>query len=235
MLKAASLTTALLCAVAGVSAQRSVSTPRPDLVGRAFDARVVRIADGDTVDAVPAGELRPIRLRLQGVDAPELGEVFSTEAQTFLRTLIFDQRVHVDGGDVDRYGRLVARITIGGKDASVELLRMGLACHAYTRDATLATEESAARKSGRGFWAAAAKKPECVARQSPAASRPVPPAKTPPAQTPRVAAGYRGNVSSGIYHATWCPNFNCRNCTRVFSTEAEAKAAGFRPAADCAR
>ena len=89
MLKAASLTTALLCAVAGVSAQRSVSTPRPDLVGRAFDARVVRIADGDTVDAVPAGELRPIRLRLQGVDAPELGEVFRNRSFLILGGLQF--------------------------------------------------------------------------------------------------------------------------------------------------
>jgi micrococcal nuclease len=233
MLKAAIVAIAVACTIVGLSAQGSASTPRRDLVGRTFDARVVRVADGDTVDAVPAGELRPIRIRLQGVDAPELGEVFSNEAQVFLRTLVFDQRVRVEGRDVDRYGRLVARINVSGKDASVELLRVGLACQAYARDTALATEEAQARKSGRGFWAATAKKPACVARQTSTAVRAAPPAKSAPA-APRVAAGYRGNVSTGVYHATWCPNFNCRNCTRLFSTQAEANAAGFRPAADCA-
>lgn len=233
MPRLAALIVAFACAGVCVSAQRANSTPRPDLVGRQFEARVVRVADGDTFDAVPSGELKPIRIRLQGVDAPELGEVFASDAQTLLRALILDQRVRVDGRDLDRYGRLVARVHAGGKDASVELLRTGLACHAYARDTTLAAEEVQARKSGRGFWAATASKPACTTRQATNA-RPAPPPSGTPA-TPRVAAGYRGNVSSGVYHATWCPNFNCRNCTRLFTTEAEAKAAGFRPAADCAR
>lgn len=146
-------------------AQRNRSAVgRRDLVGKQFDARVVRVADGDTLDAIPAGESQQIRIRLQGIDAPELGEVFSREAQTLLRTLVFDQRVRIEGKDLDRYGRLVARVW-AGKDASVELLRAGLACHAYARDEALSREERQARTAGRGFWAAAAKKPACVSRR----------------------------------------------------------------------
>jgi micrococcal nuclease len=215
--------------------QRGVpGAERRDLVGRTFDARVVRIADGDTLEAIPAGETRPVRIRLHGVDAPELGEAFSREAQTLLRTLVFDQRVRVEGRDLDRYGRVVARITTSGKDASSELVQAGLACHAYARDTALATQEAQARTSGRGFWSPTAKKPACVARTAFSALRPpVPTRPTSPTAASRVPAGYRGNVSAAVYHASTCPNANCRNCTRLFTTEAEAKAAGFRPAGDC--
>jgi methylphosphotriester-DNA--protein-cysteine methyltransferase len=42
-----------------------------------------------------------------------------------------------------------------------------------------------------------------------------------------------GNVKSRVYHRSSCRNYTCQNCTRVFQSEAEAKAAGFRPAGDC--
>jgi endonuclease YncB( thermonuclease family) len=208
---------------------------RPDLVGRTFEARIVRIADGDTLEAVPLGETRPIRIRLHGVDAPELGEAFSRDAQTLLRSMVFDQRVRVEGVDMDRYGRVVARISYGGKDASTELVRAGLACHAYARNAALANEEALARSGKKGFWAPAAKKPACVDRTafSAVTSRPAPARPPSPSAKSRLPAGYRGNVSAGVYHASTCPNANCRNCTRLFTTEAEARAAGFRPAGDC--
>jgi endonuclease YncB( thermonuclease family) len=156
----------LLMAVSvGGSAQRGKSvTGRHDLVGRDFDARVARVADGDTIEATPSGEQRPVRIRLQGIDAPELGEVFGRESLTHLRLLMVDQIVRVSGRDMDRYGRLVARVTVKGQDASVAMLRAGLACHAYARDASLAREESAARSAGMGFWSATVPKPRCVTR-----------------------------------------------------------------------
>jgi endonuclease YncB( thermonuclease family) len=234
----------VLGAVGVLSAQRGTSgTGRRDLVGKQIDARVVRVADGDTLEAIPVGEQRPIRIRLQGVDAPELGEVFSGDAIALLRTLVFDQRVRVSGRDMDRYGRLVARVTITGQDASAALVRAGLACHSYSRDAALAREESQARAAGAGFWARTAKKPQCVERtafsaRERQASAPPGSGGAPsvsPNQPRRAPATvhFRGNVSSGLYHASTCPNANCRNCSRLFQSEAEAKLAGFRPAGDC--
>ena len=51
--------------------------PLHTLVGRTIDARVVRIADGDTLELVPAGQRERVRVRLEGVDgwhwrSPEL-------------------------------------------------------------------------------------------------------------------------------------------------------------------
>jgi micrococcal nuclease len=239
-------------------AQRGAADPeRRDLVGKQFDARVVRVADGDTLEAVPVGESRPIRMRLQGVDAPELGEAFSREAMAHLRTLVFDKHVRVDGRDLDRYGRLVARVQFAGQDASVALVRAGLACHSYAPDPALAREESIARAAGAGFWLSTATKPQCVERTAFSAKslrdggRPVPPpAITPRSKGPGLAAPataqrpntdgareprlqFRGNTNSRLYHASTCPNFNCRNCTQLFATEEQARAAGFRPSPDC--
>lgn len=228
------------------TAQRGAAgPPRQDLVGRHFEARVVRIADGDTLEAIPVGESRPIRIRLQGVDAPEIGEVFSREAMALVRSLLFDQRVRVEGHGIDRYGRLISRMIRGDADASVHLVRVGLACHAFAYDDALAREESQARAGRVGFWATSAKKPECVTRTAFSASSrngfplapPAPPdrQRKGPAPSPPASSQFRGNTSSLVYHASSCPNFMCRNCSRVFTSEAEAKAAGFRPANDCLR
>ena len=240
MLTRVTVLVVLSAAAAGAAAvQRDQAVERRDLMGKPFDAKVVRIADGDTLEAVPAGESRTVRIRLHGVDAPEVGEEFSREAQALLRALLLNRQVRVEGRDIDHYHRLVARVWAGA-DASVELLRAGLACHAYARDAALAREEAQARAGGRGFWAPAAKKPACVTETSisarnrassrgPSGSNAQESGKAP---SP-VVAGYRGNVGSGLYHASTCPNAACRNCTRLFTTEAEARAAGFKPAGDC--
>jgi micrococcal nuclease len=225
----------LLCIVAALAAspllaQRGVSeTNRHDLVERQFDATVVRVADADTLEVIVSGETRPIRIRLEGVDAPEQAEVFSREATARLRTLTLNRAVRVVGKDVDRYGRLIARVSSNGTDASRDLVRAGLACHAYAYDATLARDESDARAAGAGFWSARTK-PACVTRTAFSARTN---ATRPPAEPLASAGSFRGNVNSHLYHAPSCRNYTCRNCTRVFATEAEAKAAGFRPAADC--
>ena len=222
----------LWLAAALIAVSTVVAAQAPTLVGKTFEATVVRIADGDSVEILKIGEAARVRVRLEGVDAPELGEVFSRDAQDFLRRLALDRRVSVSGRDVDRYGRLVARVAVAGQDLSLALLNAGLACQRFATDTVLAAAESRARSSGVGFWAAnATTKPQCVARSRggvPAVTAPPPTVASPDAQV-------RGNVSSGLYHRASCPNFRCRNCTRVFASARDAEAAGFKPAGDCQR
>ena len=198
------------------------------LVGTSFDAKVVGVVDGDTIDVLRGGNDR-LRIRLEGIDCPESGEPFSQVARNQTRVLAFDQVVRVSGRDVDQYGRLVARIVVDRKDVSVELVAAGLACHfkRYSSDPILARAESDARSQGRGFWAPSAQKPACVAREAGTiASSLLSPAA---AATGRVI----GNVNSRVYHLPTCRNATCKNCTRPFASRAEAQAAGFRPAGDC--
>jgi endonuclease YncB( thermonuclease family) len=213
-----------LCAIAaGITVSGQVGA----LVGTRFEAKVVSIVDGDTFDAVPLdSKLETIRIRLHGIDTPERGEPFSTAATRSARVLLFDRRVTVDGRDVDRYGRLVARVSVAGDDAGTALVLAGLACHyvAYSSDALLAAAEADARRHRRGFWAPSAQRPPCAIEAL----------RTAEGRTARPgAAVFHGNTSSRVYHAPSCRNYNCRNCTRPFSSEEEARAAGFRPAGDC--
>ena len=134
------------------------------LVGQSLSGTAIGIADGDTVRIRLDGTNRVIRIRLEGIDAPETGEPFSTQARNATRVLMFDKKVQVKATDVDNYDRLVARVVVDGKDSSIQLLQAGLACH-FTRfknDAVLAQAQLDARASGKGFWAAGAPKPRCV-------------------------------------------------------------------------
>jgi len=122
-----------------------------DLAGLTFNAHVVGIVDGDTLDVLKADTKRTVRIRLDGIDTPERGEPFTQQARNLTRVLAFDQDVIVVGKDVDRYGRLVARVRLGRMDLSVEIVTAGLACHflRYSSDPVLATAEADARSAGR--------------------------------------------------------------------------------------
>ena len=227
------IASALLVAVLAVTSSVTLASASQEMrkrVGKPFNGLVVTVADGDTVEVIPEGEPAPIRLRLEGIDTPELDEPYGRDAMIYTRILLLKKRVHVEGHDVDRYERLVARVTTAGRDVSLALLQVGLACHfrQFSSDPALARAAERARSQGSGFWAPSAPKPRCTG----AAAKP--PAAKPPATAP-TSLTFRGNVNSRLYHAATCANANCPNCSRVFSSEAEARAAGFTPARDCVR
>lgn len=222
---------ALLFAVVAITAGVTFASASQEMskrVGKPFNGLVVTVADGDTVEVIPDGEPAPIRIRLEEIDTPELNEPYGRDAMIYTRILLLKKRVHVEGHDVDRYQRLVARVTTAGRDVSLALLQMGLACHfkQFTSDPALAKAAERARAQGSGFWAPSAPKPRCTGA---AATKP------PASATTQGNLTFRGNVNSRLYHAATCANANCGNCTRVFSSEAEARAAGFTPAGDCLR
>src|SRR5688572_20822129 len=90
-----------------------------------------RLSDGDTVH-VSLADHTTFRIRLDGIDAPEKGEPYSNDARNATRVMLFMRSAEIRGTSVDRYGRLVARIVVGGTDTSIELVERGLACH-FTR------------------------------------------------------------------------------------------------------
>ena len=221
---------ALLAALLAINASITLASASQEMrkrVGKPFNGLVVTVADGDTVEVIPDGEQAPIRIRLEEIDTPELDEPYGRDAMIYTRILLLKKRVHIEGHDVDRYERLVARVTTAGRDVSLALLQMGLACHfsQFTSDPALARAAERARAQGSGFWARSAPKPRCTGAA----------AKPPAGATPQGDLTFRGNVNSRLYHAATCANANCANCTRVFSSEAEARAAGFTPAGDCLR
>jgi micrococcal nuclease len=87
----------------------------PAMPSDAFAARVVRVVDGDTLLATPAGQSDAVRVRIIGVDTPETVKpdtpvrCYGPQASAFTKHLLPAGTVihaaHEPGGDVDRYGR----------------------------------------------------------------------------------------------------------------------------------
>ena len=121
-------------------------------IGQTFTAPVSRVADGDTITVVQGGATT--RIRLDGIDTPEMDQAFGVQARTFTSLRVSDRQVVVTVHDIDRYGRFVGRVEIDGVDLSVALVSEGLAWH-YTRysdDAVLARAEAEARAKKGGLW-----------------------------------------------------------------------------------
>jgi len=124
-------------------------------VGQTFTARVVEVTDGDTYD-VRRSDGGTATIRLHGVDAPETRQPYGRAATRAARGYLQGENVRVTVEDVDRYGRIVGSIVVGGADLGALLVGGGHAWH-YDRYAPNATElrrlEQQARNAGRGLWA----------------------------------------------------------------------------------
>ncbi len=122
------------------------------------EVRVERVVDGDTVDVRIGG--REERVRLIGVDAPELGQgVWGERAREVLRRWVEGRVVRLERDVVerDRYGRVLAYVWVDGRLVNEELLREGVAM-LYTVPPNvrhverLRRAQEEARAAGRGVW-----------------------------------------------------------------------------------
>jgi micrococcal nuclease len=116
--------------------------------------KVSRVIDGDTVDVVLASGL--IRVRLQGIDAPERNQPGGRAAQRWLQKRLQGRVVYLEPVSQDRYDRMVAVVFDGEVDINQELVTAGYAW-AYRRymkrsNAELCSLEFAARKARIGLW-----------------------------------------------------------------------------------
>jgi endonuclease YncB( thermonuclease family) len=90
---------------------------------------VVDVIDGDTIEVDGVG-----RVRLVGVDTPEMGDCGYDAARDQLAALVLGESVQlVHGGvdDRDRYDRLLRYVDVDGVDAGLLLIEEGLAVSRY--------------------------------------------------------------------------------------------------------
>ncbi|MDX5347642.1 MAG: thermonuclease family protein [Hymenobacteraceae bacterium] len=116
--------------------------------------KVVAVKDGDTIELLRGKET--IKVRLQGVDAPEKKQAYGEQAKQFTSDLVFGKNVKLIVHNTDRYGRTVGTIILpDGRSLNEELVKNGFAWHykAYSKDVKLANLEADARRFKRGLWA----------------------------------------------------------------------------------
>lgn len=133
------------------SAERN--QPKAVQVVERFSGKVVRVSDGDTCD-VEVGPGKTVRVRIYGIDAPELSQDFGKESRKYLDRRIFRETVTVEKFYDDQYGRCVGRILLNGQDLALELLREGIVWHyvQYSSDQSYSIAERLAREAQKGVW-----------------------------------------------------------------------------------
>lgn len=191
----------------------------------------VRVIDGDTLD------VGGVRVRLHGVDAPEIGQKCQTSSgkdwdcgtwvSREVRARYQGARASCTPVDRDRYGRVVAVCRIGGVDLGRALVQRGMATAFRKYSDDYVADERRAKRARVGLHAGSF--------QNPAAHRA---ARAVQGDTPSGSCRIKGNISrSGvrIYHL---PGQRFYAATKIrrdqgerwFCSEANARAAGWRKA-----
>ena len=128
----------------------------PASAGPVFSARVTKVVDGDSLEVGYAG--RKIKLRLWGIDAPEIRQAYGKQAKVWLAAMVNGRRIEAQGKDIDLYNRLVALVWVDGRSVNEEMVRQGAAwvyrryCHEQICD-TWQSLQDEARLARRGLWA----------------------------------------------------------------------------------
>jgi micrococcal nuclease len=122
----------------------------------AWEGVVVKVLDGDSLRIRRSGKIEEIRL--YGIDAPEYRQPYSNKAKQYVRRMVNGREVAVEEMDIDRYGRIVALVTLKDRLVNRELVEAGLAwyypryCRRQPLCGELAELEARARRQGRGLW-----------------------------------------------------------------------------------
>ena len=116
--------------------------------------KVIRIWDGDTYDLL-TDDNRTIRIRMEGIDAPEGGMPFYKVSKNYLGELCFGKRVKFKSTGKDHYGRYLGFTYLDdGTELCHEMIKAGLAWHykKHNSDDDLASLEIEAQNAKLKIW-----------------------------------------------------------------------------------
>lgn len=112
--------------------------------------------DGDTchvlIEKIPVSSSEKVKVRLSGIDAPEIKQADGTKAKNFLELLVKDRKVELkcDGQSFDRR---VCKMLVDGLDVNAEMVKNGWAWESvkYSKG-EYKKFQSAAKFSKLGLW-----------------------------------------------------------------------------------
>jgi endonuclease YncB( thermonuclease family) len=121
---------------------------------KVYLAKVTRVFDGDTLWVRPLTGGRYRKLRLDGIDAPEICQSGGVASREALAAMVSAQDVRVEVRRYDDYGRALVHLSVGGEDVSARLVSAGHAWSYRWRRSLgpYAQEEEVARKHRKGLF-----------------------------------------------------------------------------------
>ena len=89
---------------------------------------ISRVIDADTV-VLKSDQGINYKIRLLGIDAPEINQVYGKEATRYLSNKVLGKNLKVLGKNKDRYHRLLGKLILNGNDINLDLVKNGMAWH----------------------------------------------------------------------------------------------------------
>lgn len=145
--------TALLWVTCALAAQAATAR---DARSATWTTTVTFVVDGDTLRVRPPGGGKPVSLRIEGIDAPEICQAGGAASREALVRLVNGRQLVVQGQRIDNYGRLLTTMEVDGVDVGRSMVRSGWAwSYRFRRDTgPYLRQEHQARAAGLGIFAA---------------------------------------------------------------------------------
>ncbi|MCR2109165.1 thermonuclease family protein [Campylobacter upsaliensis] len=118
--------------------------------------KVSKVIDGDTIELLakenPYNHITKLKIRLYGIDAPELKQAYGKEAKEYISALVLKQEVSLIIENKDKYDRIVDTLFLKGQDINKEMVKNGYA-HAYESfSKKYLAEQADAKMFKLGLW-----------------------------------------------------------------------------------
>ena len=89
--------------------------------------KVIKVYDGDTLTISVADKKH--RIRLEGIDAPELDQKYGKNSRDFLKQKLLGQNVEIRVKNIDIYQRKVGQIYYKSESVNLTMIKEGCAWH----------------------------------------------------------------------------------------------------------
>ena len=115
---------------------------------------VVDVSDGDTITVLDEMDKARFKIRLHGIDAPEIKQDYGLESKLHLSSFVLNKFVVVRFKKIDRYGRIVGKVFQGPTEINLEMLMQGYAWHykQFDKSQVYSGAEKYARIKRVGIW-----------------------------------------------------------------------------------
>lgn len=134
------------------ASEQVLAPSNPITQSNLLSGKVVSVQDGDTLEILI--DNRPLRIRLNGIDAPERGQPFGSNAKEALSSRTFGKVVSIVDHGSDSFDRTLGDVLVDGQSVNLYLVASGLAWHysKFSDDQQLAAAEANARANRIGLW-----------------------------------------------------------------------------------
>ena len=119
----------------------------------AWQGKVTRITDGDSLWVRPAEGGQSVKLRIDGIDAPEICQAGGQAARKALAARLAGRTVWVQTRRQDDYGRAIAMVTLDDEDMAAWMVSQGHAWAYRQGSGAYRTLQLQAQSAGRGLFA----------------------------------------------------------------------------------